>query len=133
MRFPEVAIFLVGAILNFIWEYLHWPLYVCSVDRLQCAGISSVYDGLIVLGLYAGGLLLFRNRDWYHEWNAKTLSYLLLAGLAVAVLIEARALLTGRWAYTEAMPTLFGIGVSPVLQMISLPILTLTIVRRMKP
>src|SRR5438876_8203377 len=52
-------------------------------------------------------------------------------GVAIAIVIayEVFALSTGRWRYDEAMPTLFGIGLLPLLQWLVLPMAELWVFR----
>lgn len=40
-----------------------------------------------------------------------------LIGIFIAVLIEIRAILTGRWKYKEVMLTILGIGLTPLIQL----------------
>jgi hypothetical protein len=42
---------------------------------------------------------------------------LALIGLGVAAFVEVKAQLLGRWEYTDAMPLVFGLGLSPLIQM----------------
>src|SRR3989344_892529 len=51
--------------------------------------------------------------------EARGVDYALISllGLCVAVLVEYKAMLMGLWEYAPAMPTLFGLGISPLLQM----------------
>lgn len=51
-------------------------------------------------------------------------------GLFITVAIEKWAISVGRWQYTEAMPTIAGIGLSPLLQWIIIPTLIVFFVRR---
>jgi len=51
-------------------------------------------------------------------------------GLSVTIIIERWAISIGRWQYREAMPTIAGIGLSPLLQWIIIPAAIVFVVRR---
>jgi len=52
-------------------------------------------------------------------------------GLPVAALVEYVALHAGFWAYDPSMPTLFGFGISPLLQLSVLTPVALAISERL--
>jgi len=55
----------------------------------------------------------------------------LAIGLVITIVFELLA--TGplnRWAYSESMPTILGVGVSPVAQWVILPLIQLWFVKR---
>ncbi len=55
------------------------------------------------------------------------------SGLLASVLIELRAVFwENRWAYTDWMPTVWGIGLVPVLQLLILPFLIFWLVGRLR-
>jgi len=47
----------------------------------------------------------------------------------IAVIIELNAFANGKWMYKNIMPTIFGIGISPLVQLFTTAILGLFIVR----
>lgn len=53
----------------------------------------------------------------------------LVVGIAVTIGYEVFALSTGRWRYSPQMPTLFGIGLLPLLQWTVLPLIELSAFR----
>jgi len=56
--------------------------------------------------------------------NVMKIILLMLSGAVISVAMEVFALNTGRWAYSDMMPTIAGIGVLPILQMmIILPLI----------
>lgn len=120
---PYARVITIGAIsfgLNGVWEYLHLPLYT-GYEQLgsgfplimwATAG-DAMYTILIVLFV----ALCKRDVLWFEK--ARMAEYVLLGvlGCATAMFIEYKALVLHRWAYTNAMPTLFGVGLSPLLQL----------------
>lgn len=121
-----VVTFLVAMSVNFVWEMLQSALFAPMGGWLQatvrCAA-ASVGDGVIVMIIAAVGGLLFRRRDWFARPGVMGRLFMAMCGITVAIVIERRALSSGRWTYAAAMPLLPGsnIGVVPILQMVVLP------------
>ena len=80
--------------------------------------VSSM-DSLMVLGLlYLGVGLMWRDLLWIKTFQKKPVIFFLILGVVVAFTIEYRAVFyTHRWLYRNAMPTIFGIGLSPLVQL----------------
>ena len=107
-----LAIFGTALTLNLAWEHLHAPLYAGYQGGAITEFIllrASLGDAVII----TGGALLFLYVPYFkkHRWLVWPL------GLWVAVAIELFALYTGRWAYGPAMPLVFGIGLTPLVQL----------------
>ena len=102
-------IFLIAFALNLIWELSQMFLYVDMSDFPICCIKATFWDAVMISAVY---LLMSRA-------NPVTISVLMFL---IAVFIEKRAMIEGRWIYTEAMPLLFGLGLSPLMQ---LPVTTL--------
>lgn len=107
-------------LLNFLWEYAHLPLYKdyeALGSGIQLVVWASAGDMLYVLFAVLFVALLKRKLLWTKD--AKTPEYILLAvyGFCIALFVELKALALHRWAYTAMMPTLFGVGLSPLVQM----------------
>jgi hypothetical protein len=68
----------------------------------------------------------YRDFFWVEYLNWKAAVTIILAGGAIAVGFEYWAMETESWAYTEDMPVVpyMEIGLSPLLQMMLLPLLT---------
>ena len=114
--------------LNFAWELIQVPLYVPSLYSLEhiafCA-LASLADVTMVLLLYFGFALIFRNPLWIEYLNWKRIVIVILTGGIGAVLAEIRHLSLGTWAYSDLMPIIpiVNVGISPVLQFMILPLL----------
>ncbi len=128
-RFLSVG--LIALFLNIIWEFSHYPLYVdlSEISKYPHLIIASFTDMLIILSIFAIVSLKNRNFNWIK--NPSKFDYLLVVfmGLSVAVFIEVINLNLGRWAYTELMPTIFGIGLSPLIQLFTTAILGLLLTK----
>jgi hypothetical protein len=93
------------------WSWCGLPLYAGTRARRECA-VSRRDDeaGIIVAAALAGRLA-----DRWSDSAAWTV--LVLKLVATAVVIEARAVTTGRWAYLEVMPTNGSVRLSPLAQL----------------
>lgn len=54
---------------------------------------------------------------------------LFVLGLSTAILFEQWALKSGTWTYTEQMPLILGMGLSPLLQLAILSIMSIYVVK----
>lgn len=112
-------------VLNLVWENAHGALYDHVIPGW---GYLRAAAGDVILVLLPVALTrpLRRVRMPYSACVAVVL-------VVVGVAVEALALAEGRWAYTTAMPTLAGIGISPLLQLPATGLVALLIVRRTCP
>lgn len=111
-----IVLLLTAFALNMIWEFVQLPLYGeagrTAVDLpsriLYRAGMN---DALLIGGAMLVALAVRpRSRAAFWLTLAATLA-------AVAVFIEVRAVTAGRWSYTDAMPTIGIVGLSPLVQL----------------
>ena len=128
-----ITIFIVAVLLNYLWELAQAPLYV-GMERYNTAVfwhcfVASLGDGIMTLIIATTGRVILRRWDWFEQPGASGYLVMLATGLVLAVFVEAVALqLLGRWQYTVTMPTVLGIGVVPIAQMLLLPPLIFRIV-----
>lgn len=122
-------------VLHYAWEMGQAPWFrelaglPFSAHLVRC-WVATLGDMVIAAGAYAVASLLFRRPRWpfLRRWYGPALVWI-ASGLAVTIGFEHWALSVGRWSYTEAMPTIAGIGFLPLLQWIVVPTGTLLIVR----
>ena len=125
------VIFVMAVLFNYAWEMAQSPLYVgMSFSEVKvwwhCFKVS-LGDGLDVLLIFAVGWILLGKQDWYEKPGFKGYALILVMGLAISIGIELVALyVLERWAYTERMALVpgLGVGISPVAQMVMLPAVT---------
>lgn len=121
-----ITIFIVAVLLNYLWELAQAPLYV-GLDRYNAAVlwhcfVASVGDGIMLLVITAAGRVTLHRWNWFERPRVFEYLVMLSAGLILAVLVEVVALhLLGRWDYSVTIPTVLGIGVVPIAQMVVLP------------
>jgi len=129
-RAYTILIFSASAfLLNFFWESWHAVflytghgaksfLSYSVKEYLYLIGHASVVDALILIGIFIAGALLWKNFQWFKEMDLRKYIYIVCTALIVAVVIEIKGVyLFNNWAYSEIMPTIFGIGSSPLLQL----------------
>lgn len=125
-------IFIVGFLLNLVWENVQAPLYEGYTNFwnhfMKCFW-ASLMDAAVILLLFF--LLAIWHKDfyWIRKINWKNGLALIFAGAAIAIVFEYWAFQNQAWRYTEKMPVVtdLKIGISPLLQMMLLPLLTLII------
>ena len=122
--------------LHFTWEMLQAVAFAPFAEGVWSGTIrcfqAALGDLLLAAGAYAVTAIVFRRPRWLvhnARWRGPAATWMAL-GLIATVAFEWFALESGRWQYGSAMPTLFGIGLLPVLQWLIVPTVTLIAVRR---
>ncbi len=126
-------------VLNLAWEIAQVRLYTiwAEADRLSVAWAllhCSVGDVLIVLAMYALAGRVLRRADWpaSRPWTGGAI--VVVGALAFTAWSEwYNVYRAGSWGYTASMPTIFGIGLSPLLQWLILPPLLVVAYRTLRP
>lgn len=116
-------------LLNFFWEswhgaFLYEGYYGAGPGSLKTPGefvplisYASFVDMVLLLGVVSGGVLVWRDK-WWRNMNIYQYIYFIGAAVSLAVVVEIKAIyIFGQWAYSSLMPTVFGLGVSPLLQL----------------
>ena len=113
-------------LLNFLWEMVQMPLFKNMPfnweTTLFCA-LASIADCIMVLLLYFGFGLMYKNSLWFRRPGFLQVLLLVITGGLGAVLAEKQHLLAGDWAYNSYMPLvpIVDVGLSPILQFMVLP------------
>ena len=134
---PIVALAFYSFLLHFVWEMLQFPLYGGMATAAHWLGIrmclrATVGDVAIALSAYI--VVAAWTRTWYWRASRIRIAAYLTVGLATTVLFEVlNVYVWHRWAYAPAMPILLGVGVSPLLQWIIVPLLAFWLSRRCLP
>lgn len=123
-----LTIIIVAFLLNSVWEILQIPLYeggTYTWSHILFCLLASVVDVVMVLLIYFGFAIIYKNALWIQNLNPSRIIFLILTGGIGAVLEEARHLSMGTWGYAQTMPVLpiLNAGLSPVLQFMILPLL----------
>ena len=134
----NVAVF--ALLLNFPWEILQVPLFAGMadgpyIDAIRGCTQATLGDAVIMLLAYWMVSGLAACRAWILAPRAWQVALFLTIGVLITVAIEllaTRGYWVEDWSYSPAMPVVPGIGVglSPLLQWIVLPLLVVGFVRR---
>ena len=131
-------LFFISFFLNLFWEVSHSFLYDWNIFPLENNVyfyvpkilMASLGDAIFLVLIFFIISVINRNIKWINKPRQKDYLYLVLFGLAFAILIELRAKFFNLWTYNHYMPTLFGIGISPLIQLFITGILSLIILKR---
>lgn len=122
MNNPFIFLSLIAFLLHVIWENAQGPLfqgYTSFAEHFPICFLGTVGDVAITLFVFVIIALLKNDFNWIASLKKKDIAVLAVVGLFIAVGIEWRALLFGRWAYTDAMPIIpyLKVGLLPIVQM----------------
>jgi hypothetical protein len=118
-----VLIFVCAYMVNYVWESSHAVFLYEDHDfnamrYVPMVAYVSLIDGFLVLGIYLFVATLWKDMAWIQEMNGRKICTVLIAGLLLAAAIEYRKVFVTRsWSYNQLMPTIFGLGLSPLLQL----------------
>jgi len=120
-------IVVISVLLNFIWEMAQMPFYKdmpWNFNTIVFCFAASLGDSVMILIIFFIGVIFLKDNYWIKDFNLRNILFTLSAGLILAVIVELAALSLGLWNYSSLMPKLIflDIGLSPVLQMLILPI-----------
>jgi len=141
-RFQEsglvfLSIFLFSYSFNFIWESFHSVfLYqghnFNAIKYVPMISYVSIIDGLLILSMYIAVSILWKDLLWIKRMDRRQVYTVIVLGILIAAFIEYRALfLQAKWSYNPLMPTILGIGLSPLLQLSITGILVILLTRRL--
>ncbi len=120
MTRPLVVLAVVSFFLHLVWEKTHIALYtgyeamegVLPVYVFATVGdVAYVLAAVLLVALFKGGI------RWLRDVRATDYAGLAVLGLSIALFVEYKAAALGRWEYTDAMPLVHGLGLSPLAQM----------------
>jgi hypothetical protein len=123
-------------LLHFPWEILQAPFYqdLAGAEHwksvLEC-GRATLGDAVIALTAYGSTAALHRDRLWLARPAFGASATYLAVGLLLTVIVEAvNVYVLRRWSYTPYMPTVLGLGLTPLLQWLVLPPLNVWLAAR---
>jgi hypothetical protein len=129
-RVPEISLAVYGFALNLLWEFGHTPLYLDASGsagyllwtRLHC----TLGDVMILLASFWITVLVSRSRRWWRAPRPWMWAAFIVSGLAYTFFSEwLNTVVRGSWAYAPSMPLLFGLGLTPLLQWLIVPVLSI--------
>jgi len=122
---------MTALILNIIWEFSHYRLYLdlSGIPTYPHLFLASITDMLIVLGIVIIISLINKGLKWINKPNKNDYFFVIGLGLIIAFIIEVINLNLGRWEYTDAMPIIFSVGLSPLVQIAVTGVLSIILAR----
>ncbi len=128
-----LILFAAAFALNLVWEYFHSRLYeTCrnmergAYHRLMWS--MSAKDAIEICVFYGIAAALF------HQWNIMNNLWALvvfaLLALGFAFVDETISIRRGHWQYSDAMPLVLGVGVTPLLELVVTGLVALFIIFR---
>ncbi|WP_345157950.1 hypothetical protein [Pontibacter saemangeumensis] len=122
-------ILVIGFLVNLVWENAQGFLYVGYGgfwEHFWVCFVASVIDALVILLVYLALALIYHDLYWPKHSTSVRYAVVALVGGALAVGFELWALATGEWSYTALMPLIpvLEVGLSPLAQLMVLPVLT---------
>ncbi|MFA5917499.1 MAG: hypothetical protein WC850_04700 [Candidatus Gracilibacteria bacterium] len=124
----------IAFILNISREFAHHFLYIdlSGIPIYFHLFIASLVDTFIIISIFL--LISLKNKTLNWLINPTKIDYILIIiiSILIAILIESTNLRLGRWQYTSFMPTIFGIGISPLFQLAVTGVISLVIGKYLK-
>ena len=121
MLTAAIVLWLCAFALNLLWEFGHCRLYrtcrqLSPRRRVRLLTTMSAKDAALVVVFYLLTAVLFGTADITSTSGA--LLFFSGLGLIFAAVAETVSIRLGRWEYTPAMPTVLGVGLSPLLELV---------------
>ena len=115
---------------HLVWEVLQLPLYTIWQSDVSTIAFAVAHctagDALIAVSTYAFAAAVARTWQWPMRRSTAGIASAMVAGVTYTAFSEwFNVSVRGSWDYAEAMPTIAGIGVSPLLQWVLVPLVVL--------
>ena len=134
MIYRVVTLAIVAFALHFAWEMGH-AKWFATMNNLPfwtatawCAR-ATLSDVTIAAVSYLAAAVMARHASWPRTPRISLVAIYFVVGLTITIAVERWALGVGRWRYEAAMPTVGGIGITPLLQWIIVPAIMLAAAR----
>src|SRR5512143_2625411 len=139
MAFPAItlSIFVLSFFFNYVWESYHavflYEKHNFRAEKyVQMLTYVSVVDSFLIVGIYLFIAALWKDLFWLRVMNIKHIWTACASGVALAAFIEYRSVFILKiWGYTALMPTLFGVGISPLVQLPAAAMLVFWLTRKL--
>jgi hypothetical protein len=119
MFLPLVLLVVISAILHGVWETLHVPLYggYAHLTDMPIVLYATFGDVAYVLG--AVFLVYIFRRHILTDPQTGDLLLLVVLGFSIALFVEYKAMVLGKWLYLDVMPIIpiLNVGLTPIVQM----------------
>lgn len=138
MKKQLIVLLILFFLINLFWEISHSLLFDWNLPPLQNNVeyyiprilFSTFGDFIILTIIFAVISLKNKSWKWINKPSKTDYFMIVLLGIIFAIFIEIRASIQGKWHYSELMPTIFGIGLTPLIQLFTTFLLALWLIRR---
>lgn len=132
------AIFIISFLINLFYEVSHSVLYDWTIPPLE----NTVYfyapriltatlgDGIFISIIFLLNCLFRKNISWVKKPEKRDYISFVLLGIASAAAVELKAMAFNSWTYLYSMPLVFGIGLTPLIQLALTGIISLFLARK---
>ena len=132
---PIMILILMFFLFSIVWEFSHSALYDWNKPPIKGNYLKSISSSIIGDVIFLSLIFLIiaiinKNLSWIMDPRAMDFVWVAIFGILFAVLIELRAISESKWSYTAAMPTIFGIGLTPLIQLAITGALSLFLVKK---
>jgi hypothetical protein len=119
-------IILFGFFFNLLWEVAHSLLYDWNSPPLindiyvYCPRIiffATLFDAVWIFTFILWNSLIRRKFDWLLYPQKRDFIVFVGIGIIQAIFIELFAVIFNQWEYNQFMPVIFGIGLTPLIQL----------------
>lgn len=122
-----INIFTLSFLINLLWEVLHSQLYTTCLNAKLKKYIplivgASLKDGFWITFFYLISFMIFKSENILN--NPSQLMFFSILSLTFSFIDEKISLKMNRWEYDKTMPTIFGVGITPLLEIMVTGILT---------
>ena len=121
--------------LHFVWESNHVVLYggYDHLTTLPIAVWAAIGDVVYTFAMYLLIALIKRDMRWVERMRWTDAAAVSIMGFFLVLIVEYKAMVFDRWFYLDTMPIvpLLGIGLTPLLQKVTLFTLTFYLVKLM--
>lgn len=136
-----LKIVIFGFFFNLLWEVLHSMLYDWNKSPLindiyvyipRITGFASALDSLWIFTFIVWTSLMKRSLSWLKKPEVMDYVVFIVAGIIYAIFFEWMALMLDLWSYNEYMPLVFGIGLTPLIQLALTGVISLFFASKLK-
>jgi len=127
MIYTLIQIFLTSFLINLLWEVLHSTLYTTclrlSLKRYVSLIVgASLKDAFWISTFFLISIYIFGKTNILE--NKFQLLFFVIVALIFSFIDEKISLSMKRWKYSRQMSTIFGVGITPLLELVITGILT---------
>jgi len=122
-----LQIFLISFLINLLWEIIHSRLYTTCLKAPLKKYIplivgASLKDGFWISLFFLVGVYIFENVNILT--NTTQFMLFIFLALAFSFVDEKISLKIKKWEYSKQMPKIFGVGITPLIEIAITGILT---------